>query len=282
MQDYLKLAQIIKNYFINAKDWVTLRELIHFLKCPPISKNNLLMATPYLEAVEDKDELPYVRIILKDGHSIYYPKDVNLDMFYMVVYQIYYSNHWHYYEVDGMEIQKDDVVIDCGAAEGLFTVLAADRCNKVYSIEPSPIWYKSLKMTLSPYRNVEIKKYALSNKSGITYISNNAIGASISNLNLDDNSFCVNVRTLDEEFLNKDSNPISYIKADLEGSDFNMLCGAMETIYRFSPRLAITTYHDKNHAIEMTKLIKKINPKYKIQWRGVALKNCPVMLYAKI
>ena len=38
-----------------------------------------------------------------------------------------------------------------------------------------------------------------------------------------------------------------YIKADLEGADYEMLLGAKHTLARFHPRVAVCTYHSRNH-----------------------------------
>lgn len=279
MNEFCKSGIILKNYLVNGRKWVSWREIKQFLRNPPTVKNNKLVASTFLKQIDSNNET--VRVQLKDGTVIYYPTSIDINQLYMVISQIYSRKHWHYYEIEGMEINKDDEVLDCGVAEGLFSVKAAKRCKKVYAIEPSPIWQNSLELTFSKYSNIELRCCALSDRSGTVYMDDNETSSKIYKKQSKLARYCVRTTTVDEEFLNNAQFRVSYIKADLEGSDLNMLKGAKETIYKFAPRIAITTYHEKSHAEEMTKIIKQINSRYRIKWRGIALKNCPVMLYAR-
>jgi len=37
-------------------------------------------------------------------------------------------------------VTEEDIVVDCGAAEGLFGFLVIDRCEKLLLIEPLPVF----------------------------------------------------------------------------------------------------------------------------------------------
>jgi len=74
--------------------------------------------------------------------------------------------------------------------------------------------------------------------------------------------------------------PFNFIKADLEGAELDFLDGAAETISAHRPRIAITTYHDPTHAEEIAKRLRRINPAYRIRWKGYARRHYPLMLHA--
>lgn len=59
----------------------------------------------------------------------------------------------------------------------------------------------------------------------------------------------------------------SYIKADVEGSEADMLYGAVNTLKSFKPKLNIACYHKSRDIFELPLKIKKINPDYGIYLR---------------
>jgi predicted LPLAT superfamily acyltransferase len=89
----------------------------------------------------------------------------------------------------------------------------------------------------------------------------------------------VRIDTVDNLFF-KRGIKIDYIKADLEGYEVEMLRGASKTIKSFSPKIAITTYHRYDHADKIVRLLKDINPKYKIKLKGLHANGTYVMLHA--
>src|ERR1700733_6542706 len=48
--------------------------------------------------------------------------------------------HWHQYEISETTVRPDDVVFDCGAAEGLFAFNVASRCKQVVCFEPLSVF----------------------------------------------------------------------------------------------------------------------------------------------
>jgi hypothetical protein len=74
---------------------------------------------------------------------------------------------------------------------------------------------------------------------------------------------------------------LDYIKADLEGYEYQMLKGAVKTIRACSPKIAVTTYHRQEHAKQIAVLLKDIHPDYQIKVKGVEERaGAPVMLHA--
>ncbi|OGE45041.1 hypothetical protein A3B39_05450 [Candidatus Daviesbacteria bacterium RIFCSPLOWO2_01_FULL_37_10] len=90
----------------------------------------------------------------------------------------------------------------------------------------------------------------------------------------------VDIKTIDQLFFEKNIK-ITYLKADLEGYEMQMLKGASKTIKKFKPKIAITTYHKKNDHIYICNFLKKLNPSYHFYLRGVDRRHGnPIMLHA--
>jgi FkbM family methyltransferase len=230
--------------------------------------------------IQNYDE--YYEIILKDFVTpIYFPRDYKLETFFQIVVESLYPNNWHYYESNGTPVMPDDVVLDCGAAEGLFSFIVANRSKKVYAIEPSLDFIKCLQRTFLPIKNVEVVDCALSNREYKTTLKHNGIESSL-NVETINHSGNISVMTLDHLIEIKNIRP-SYIKMDLEGHDYAALEGAKETIFQYKPRIAVTTYHHINHARQIKVLLQSIHPAYRIQTKGIYQETgSPVMLHAVV
>ena len=63
------------------------------------------------------------------------------------------------------------------------------------------------------------------------------------------------------------SESITYIKADIEGAESEMLDGAEITLKRFKPKLNIAAYHRIEDIFILPEKILGINPEYKIYFR---------------
>ena len=75
--------------------------------------------------------------------------------------------------------------------------------------------------------------------------------------------------------------PVSYLKIDLEGHDFDALVGAEKLIKQNKPKIAITTYHQIDHAKIISSFLKTIDPSYKILAKGIYQESdSPIMLHA--
>jgi phosphoribosyl 1,2-cyclic phosphodiesterase len=78
----------------------------------------------------------------------------------------------------------------------------------------------------------------------------------------------ISVTTLDE--FRRTFGPINFIKADVEGSEHDLLEGAKEIILADRPKIAMTTYHVENDWEYMLKLVRKIVPAYKYRVKGLS------------
>lgn len=168
-----------------------------------------------------------------------------------------------------IKIKNEDVVLDCGANMGLFSVLALNRGGEVYCFEPAP----HTRGYLEEYKNLypdrmHIFPYALADKEGDTefYVGSDLNGEnSISNLSgTGKECIRVPVKTIDHFVKENGISRVDFIKADIEGAERHMLSGAKETMKKFAPKLAICTYHLKDDPKVLEEIIRQANPDYKI------------------
>ena len=58
---------------------------------------------------------------------------------------------------------------------------------------------------------------------------------------------------------------VDFIKMDIEGAEPKALAGARETLSRFRPRMALSTYHAPDHPLTVPAAARAAVPDYQIQ-----------------
>lgn len=168
-----------------------------------------------------------------------------------------------------MVIKKGDVVIDAGAWIGAFSAYASRKGASVYAFEPSLENRKYLEKTAELNGNITVIPFALNDTTTTLDFSEdkNFIGGKIENRapngSIVEAVHKVQTITLDE-FAKGNDIKIDFIKADIEGSERNMLLGATEVLKKYAPKLSICTYHLPDDKEVISKIITDANPKYKI------------------
>lgn len=208
---------------------------------------------------------------------IYLLDKISLHSIYQVVTEQFYIWHWHNYQIPQTLVEKNDIVFDCGSAEGIFPLIIHNNCKKVYAFEPLEDYQKSFNKTFSSINNVHLVKEALGNQIGSIGFVQSGIQSSISN-EISDNS--VQINTIDN-FCAINSCEVNFIKADIEGYELELLKGAKESIIKFKPKIAITVYHKENNYKEIQDFLRNIVPEYNFKIKGISdLRYHPVMLHA--
>ena len=265
--------KVLYYYLFNNKNHVTHSELINFF----FDRSYSQKAKSTFRKIE-KDNSWY-KVYFKDlpnDQPLYFPLQFDLKSLEQVVVESFYPTNWHYYETEETGVRINDTVVDCGAAEGLFSYMIADRCKEVYLVEPMKKFVDGYAHTFSNRNNVNFIEKAISDQSSKAFLSDNGIASQINNKE----GTVVEVTTLDELFFEKNI-PVTYIKIDLEGFDYLALKGGINLIKKHKPRIAVTTYHQKEHADQISKLLVSINPDYQIKTKGIYQETgSPVMLHA--
>lgn len=74
--------------------------------------------------------------------------------------------------------------------------------------------------------------------------------------------------------------PVTYIKMDIEGAEYQGILGAKEMMLKYKPRLAICIYHKPEDIWELPKLIHQINSDYVFYLRHYSFGDVETVLYA--
>lgn len=140
--------------------------------------------------------------------------------------------------------ESERVFIDGGALNGSSAIEYARWCGngyeKIYSFEPDNRYQGLLETNIQCHQvdRVEIVNKGLYDFTGMASFSEEPIGSS----KVGKGESIVPVVKIDDFFLYK-KEPVTYIKMDIEGSECKALDGAMKTIERDRPKLAICIYH---------------------------------------
>ncbi len=184
--------------------------------------------------------------------------------------------HEGIYEEKGVRIMPGDVVFDLGANVGIFTFFAASRVGpkgKVYAFEPIIEMQNMIEKSKAYNLNgnvVEVAPFAVGDKIeevdfSFDTASESGVGAGSLLANR------AKIVTLDSFIKAHKLQRVDFLKADIEGYEAQMLRGAVGTLAKFKPKLAICTYHKPGDKEELTEIIKKANPSYKFYYTKMKL-----------
>lgn len=265
----------VLRHFLAGNNNVSWLEFLTFFLSPPYK----LRAKKYIKSIAKHDS-KHNKVTFKNlDHPLFVPNTLSNQSLFQVINECINKKNWHFYEIPATMVTKEDIVVDCGSAEGLFALSVFDKCKHVYLVEPVASFINSLKLTFSNTANTTIIEKALSDSVYKTKMIDNGISSFLSNQKLVGVQN-IEVSTLDEIFYNNNL-PITYIKIDLEGYDLKALLGAKNLIQKFKPKIAVTTYHLPSHVDDIKKYLIRIVPQYKFIQKGIFSETgCPIMLHA--
>ena len=167
-------------------------------------------------------------------------------------------------------VEQDDIVIDCGSNIGLFSIVTAKHCAKVYAFECVPNIYQYISKISEKYKNIVLVKKAVGAYSGkVKFSMDNDLNTNnrIIQGDKDDikNSSFVSITTIDDFVKEYGLNKVDFIKADIEGAERDMLRGAKETLKKYAPKLSICEYHMPDDPEVLENIIYDANPNYIIR-----------------
>lgn len=170
--------------------------------------------------------------------------------FTALAWQIIYKNQYH------IELIKDgDIVVDGGANVGMFSVVVARAYPSaiIYAFEPTPATFKILLENIKPYPNVKAFNCALGETNGMTSIIQE--GSFGEGSHVGEGGIPIEAKTVDSLGI-----PMNFLKMDVEGYEGNVLRGAVETIKKNNPIIAMSAYHKPNDKTELPAIVNAIAP----------------------
>lgn len=179
-------------------------------------------------------------------------------------------------------VGNDEIFVDGGSLDGRSSILFTEWCNgkfkKIYAIEPD-INNKALcEKTFfeNNIKNYEIVTKGLWNKK--TFLGFEGTGNGVSHVAeyTGGGRYKIPVDCLDNLINEK----VTFIKMDIEGSEYNALLGCKRIISEQKPKLAICVYHKPEDIIEIPELILSLNNEYRFYIRHYSTIWGETVLYA--
>ncbi len=263
-----------KNFYFNGMfvfniDYNNVKESLLFTD-PPSYKDKYALAINFLDIVypflDENDKLKIkeeIEAILKytfTGMAYEYSAYVKKCLYNLEIPK----KSWIWegpYINNSFKLNKNDLVLDIGANQGLFTIFASKivgSCGKIYSFEPLKTQYELLETNLkiNEIKNVEIIKKAVGNKKTNVSFKGMAV--------YNENEGNIESTTIDEFVKAKKIQRIDFIKMDAEGYERKILLGGFNSLKTNLPNLSICIYHLPDDPSVLKKSIHSINSNYRI------------------
>ncbi|NMP03419.1 FkbM family methyltransferase [Pseudoalteromonas arctica] len=187
---------------------------------------------------------------------------------------------------DWLRVEKGDVVLDCGGANGDTALyFVANGAEKVYSFEFLKSNIEKFKAVLDKNSDckgqVSIIEKALWDRSGIKLsFEDNGNASTVSEAKIAEDNL-VDTISIDD-FLQQNNSSVDFIKMDIEGAELSALKGAKESIIKYKPKLAICVYHKDCDLVEIPKFILSLGCGYKFNFDYYTDTGAEAVLYAKV
>lgn len=209
----------------------------------------------------------------------------------------YVTDNQYFAVKDFMVRNPQDILIDCGAFTGdsveQYIWKMDGVFRKIYAFEPDIRNFEAMRERLLRLRKewnireemIELYPYGVGDSDAEMALSrnfdNNGLGSKITDSRdrkIGEADFIREV-TLDSFFADRNEK-VTFIKADIEGYEYRMLCGAKKLISNSRPRLAVCIYHNPTDLYSVPLLIRKINPDYRFAVRQHSYLLDETVLYA--
>ena len=172
-----------------------------------------------------------------------------------------------YFDLDLVSCSTEEVVVDLGAFTG-DTVLSylknygQDCYKRIYCYEITPKIFALLRKNLEQYRDIEFRMKGVADTEGTMFLVSNQTSASANTLGQERGEE-VPVTTLDQDI----TEPVTLIKADIEGFEQKALEGAKHHILNDHPKLLFSVYHNNEDLWKIPQRIHQISPEYRFYLR---------------
>jgi FkbM family methyltransferase len=185
-------------------------------------------------------------------------------------------------------IEKGDTVIDTGACWGdttLYFAHHAGQAGKVFSYEFVPrnleIFFRNLDLNPQLRDRVSIVDRAAWSHSGqMLQFGDNGPGSSVIS-SVNNNKEAIETLSIDDLVEVKKIARVDFIKMDIEGSELKALQGAVNTIRKDRPKLAISIYHQLSDFVEIAEFLISLNLGYRFYIRHYTIHAEETILFAR-
>ena len=165
-----------------------------------------------------------------------------------------------------LKLTDDEIYMDLGAFNGDTVAEFTEKVNsyrKIYAAEPDRKNFAKLERNTAGTENIQLMNVCITDRCGeISFSSHGGRNATEEKA-----GNTVKCSTVDEILR---SEPVTYIKFDVEGFEKKALNGAKETIKRHKPKMLVSCYHRSEDIFELPLIVKSIRSDY-----GVYIRHNP-------
>ena len=163
-----------------------------------------------------------------------------------------------------LKLGDNEVYVDLGAYNGdtidEFLSYTNGNYRKIIALEPNAKNFEKLKVHCADIPKTELWQLGAYSSNTVLEFNNKAGRNSA----IAESGVKTHVVAVDTILC---GTAASYIKADVEGADFDTLLGMKNTLKNCKPKLNFSAYHRFEDIFKLPLLIKKLNPDYKIYLR---------------
>jgi FkbM family methyltransferase len=189
-----------------------------------------------------------------------------------------------------IQAERGEVVLDVGGCWGdtaLYFASKVGRNGKVFSFEfiPGNINLFNINTSLNPEvaERIKLVPNPVSNRSGeLIYFKDHGPGSRMEAEPFEEQTGSAYTTTIDDFVRKNNIANVEFIKMDIEGAEPLALQGALETIRRFKPKLAIAIYHSLDDFINIPKWISDLNLGYKLFIGHSTINSEETICFAKV
>ena len=201
-------------------------------------------------------------------------KNKNIDHYYEFLHLLFkiYAPLLYYGTTfeEGYEykITSKDIVFDCGGNMGLFSLYCASKGATVYSFEPMSYVRDFLKISQSLYpTKINIIEAGVGDKNRVINFTQTFNPGASSNIKYHlhhsptiykEQGKIISI----DDFCKKNNIFPTFIKADIEGGEKDMLIGAKNILQNNKPIIHLCLNHKDNDIFELPMIVKQINDDY--------------------
>ncbi len=180
------------------------------------------------------------------------------------------SIFFDYWEPDIFPNNQGDVLVDVGAYVGdsiaQYVQVYGSGYKRIYAYEVSPDVCETMRANMDKLglHDVVIRNKGAGAQHGELFLSRSASDASANQLTADrDAGQRIETVPLDEDL----PEPVTFLKMDIEGAEWDTLLGCEKIISEQHPKLAICVYHGYDDLWRIPALIESMYPDYEFYLR---------------
>lgn len=157
-----------------------------------------------------------------------------------------------------LKIKPNDIFIDVGACIGSWAIYAAIYGAKVHAFEIGDVQLQAFSINAimnGVGKNIVIYKTALVSDNNKKFVFDGGMSINSGGIGTEVESVSMDKWT---ELYKKELPHIEYIKIDVEGMEYDVLVGGLNTVKEYRPKIIIEI-HDDDNRTNIEKLLEELN-----------------------